>query len=101
MEKCCDLKGFLNFLILRLISKKNMSGEEIRRELEKRKGSKPSPGTIYPVLKTLKENKWIEEVKDNKKEKKYKITLKGKKELKNATRKFIALFFDVKEEFEK
>jgi len=35
MEKCCDMKGFLSFMVLRLISKQNMSGEEIRKEIER------------------------------------------------------------------
>jgi len=101
MEKCCDMKGFLSFMVLRLISKQNMSGEEIRKEIEKRKGTKPSPGTIYPVLKSLSKNGWIKEIKDSGKEKKYEITIKGKKELDIAIRKFVAMFGDMKEEFGK
>ena len=33
-----------------------MTGTEIALELKKRKGKKPSPGTIYPVLKYMKES---------------------------------------------
>ncbi len=95
------MKGFLSFLVLRLIMKNPMSGEEIRKELERRKGTKPSPGTIYPVLKALSENGWIGEMKDKRKEKKYKITLKGKKEVEIANKKFVAMFCDMGEEFEK
>ncbi|MEE9459013.1 MAG: PadR family transcriptional regulator, partial [Candidatus Bathyarchaeia archaeon] len=51
----CEMKGFLSFIIMWLVNKKHMSGAEIALELEKRKGSKPSPGTIYPVLKDLKD----------------------------------------------
>ena len=76
-----------------------MSGEDLRQELEKRKGRKPSPGTIYPVLKALSENSLIEEIQDGGKEKKYKITTSGKKELRIATKKFVAMFCDMKEEF--
>ncbi len=99
MKKCCNMKGFLSFLILRLISKQNISGEEIRCDIEKRKGSKPSCGTIYPVLKELKNNGWIEELDDSGKEKKYRITQTGKKELESAMRKFVAIFSDMKDEF--
>ena len=95
------MKGFLTFLVLKLIKKKNMSGEEIREELRRRKGSRPSPGTVYPVLKNLKTYGWIEEIKSKGKEKKYKITVKGKRELESATRKFVAIFCDMKEDFEK
>ena len=101
MKKCCDMRGFLTFLVLKLIKNKNMSGEELRKEFEKRKGSKPSPGTIYPVLKMLKENNFIEEIKEGAKEKKYKITNKGKKELDSAIKKFMSIFCDMKEEFDK
>ena len=66
MKECCEMKGFLSFMVLKLISKKNMSGDEIREELKKRRGSRPSPGTIYPALKGLKESGFIEEKKDGK-----------------------------------
>ena len=65
-ECCCDMRGFLSFLVLFLLSKKKMHGQEIARELEKRKGEKPSPGTIYPALKGLKEDGLIEEEKKGK-----------------------------------
>ena len=60
MQKCCDMRGFLSFLVLRLIKTQPRSGEDIRQELERRRGSRPSPGTIYPVLKSLSNNGWIE-----------------------------------------
>ena len=101
MEKCCDMRGFLTFTVLRLIGKKPMSGEELREELERRKGSRPSPGTIYPALKAMNESGWIEDVKSGSKEKKYKITATGRKELSAATKKFVAIFCDMREEFEK
>ena len=45
------MKGYLTYLILWNLSKNNMNGAEITREFEKRRGTKPSPGTIYPSLK--------------------------------------------------
>ena len=93
------MKGFLTFTVLRLISKKSMSGDEIRDELEKRKGTRPSPGTIYPVLKLLVEHEWIEECEKTGKEKKYSITPRGKKEVEAATERFVALFCDMREDF--
>ena len=101
MKECCDMRGFLTFIVLKLISKKNMSGEDIRKEMEKRKGTKPSPGTVYPVLKMLNENDFIEEVPNGGKTKKYKLTKKGKRELEVATRKFCEMFYDMKDEFGK
>lgn len=94
----CEMKGFLTFLVLRIIKKKPTSGEDIRQELEKRKGCKPSAGTVYPVLKYLKESGLIEETDEAGKEKKYVLTDKGKKELELATRKFMKMFADVFEE---
>src|SRR3989338_7847123 len=101
MEECCQMKGFLSFLVLKLISKKQMSGEEIRNDFKERKGTKPSPGTIYPVLKSLHNSGFIEEVKGKSKLKKYKITKKGQREIKAATKKFCMIFYDMKEEFGK
>ena len=95
------MKGFLTFIVLKLISNKEMSGDEIREELKKRKGTRPSPGTIYPVLKELSKNGFIEEVSKNTKEKKYKLTKAGKKELDSAIRKFCMLFHDMAHEFER
>ena len=101
MRKCCEMKGFLSFIVLKLISKNNLSGEEISEELEKRKGTKPSPGTIYPVLKALSENGFIEEIKGSGKMKKYKITKSGQKELNTATKKFCEIFYDMKDDFQR
>ncbi len=101
MKTCCDMRGFLTFIVLKLISKKNMSGEDIRQEIKKRKGTKPSPGTIYPVLKALNENRFIEEIKNSGKTKKYKLTKKGRKELAVATKKFCEIFYDMKDDFGK
>ena len=99
MGAYCDMRGFLSFLVLRLISKKPLSGEELREEIRKRKGAKPSAGTIYPVLKGLSACGLIKEVGGKGRLKKYRITRKGKKELDDATERFIAIFYDMKEEF--
>ena len=93
------MKGYLTFIVLKMISKQHMSGEDIRKELEKRKGTKPSPGTIYPVLKNLKNAQLIEEVKDDSKEKKYTLTLEGKRELRLSIKRFVDIFCDMREDF--
>jgi DNA-binding PadR family transcriptional regulator len=95
MKCCCEMKGFLSFLILWNLGKKSMSGAQLACELEKRKGSKPSPGTIYPVLKELKKNGAI--TCDSRKV--YSLTKKGKEELKNACGSFHSIFYDVAEMF--
>lgn len=101
MKNCCNMRGFLTFTALRLISKGPMSGDDLRRELERRKGSRPSPGTVYPVLKSMSANGWISEASSRGKEKKYRITASGRRELDAATEKFISMFCDMKEDFDK
>lgn len=90
----CDMRGFLSFLILFMLSKKSMHGQEIATELERRKGCKPSPGTIYPALKQLKENNLIKEKKEGKTII-YSLTNEGKKEFDKAKIQFCKTFSDV------
>jgi len=89
----CRMKGFLSFLILWLIKKKNMTGVEITEELKKRRGQRPSPGTIYPVLKRLKQDGLIT---DNEK-KCYSLTPKGEQELEQHIETFFDTFCDIDE----
>ena len=89
----CRMKGFLTFLILWLISKNKMTGAEITQELEKRRGHRPSPGTIYPVLKDLTKQNLLK-VDD---EKKYSLTNKGKQELETSLNTFFDTFCDIEE----
>ena len=77
-----------------MLSKKSMHGQEIALELEKRKGCKPSPGTIYPALKQLKENNLIKERKEGKTIA-YSLTQEGKKEFDKAKIQFCRTFSDV------
>ena len=102
MEKhFCEMKGFLSFQVLKMISKKPMSGQDLRQEFKERKGCVPSPGTIYPVLKSLKENRLIEEIKSTGKIKKYRLTKRGKNEVRITTERFLCIFSDLKEDFKK
>ncbi len=93
-EYCCDMRGMLSFLILFLLSKKPMHGQEIASELEKRKGCKPSPGTIYPALKSLKEDGLIKETKEGKTIT-YRLTKEGEEGFKEARKQFCRTFTDV------
>ena len=89
----CRSKGYLSFLILWLVGRKSMTGAEIALELEKRKGKKPSPGTIYPVLKNMKEKALLSI--DEKK--RYTLTGKGQKDLEEHLDAFIRTFYDIDE----
>jgi PadR family transcriptional regulator, regulatory protein PadR len=95
-DECCDMRGLLGFLILFLLSKKSMHGQDIANEIAKRKGEKPSPGTIYPALKSLKESGFLDEQKEGKTII-YTLTRKGKKALEIAKRKFASTFSEVLE----
>lgn len=89
----CEMKGMLSFMILWLVGKKNMTGAEIALEIQKRRGSKPSPGTIYPALKYLKEKKLLSVDKN----KRYSLSKKGEKELEALVNSFLGIFCDVNE----
>ena len=93
-DYCCDMRGMLTFLILFLLSKKDMHGQEIADELEKRKGCRPSPGTIYPALKDLKEEELIREKREGRIIT-YNLTPSGKKAMSAAKEKFCRAFTDV------
>lgn len=92
--ECCDMRGMLSFLILFLLSKKPMHGQTLAEEIGKRKGEKPSPGTIYPALKGLKEAGYIKEKKEGKTIT-YTLTPLGKKSLKLSKQVFARIFIGV------
>lgn len=89
------MRGFLSYLILWILSKKSMPGSQIAEELARRRGSKPSPGTIYPALKELKGKGLIKADKN----KVYSLTRKGEKDLNEACAFFTKAFFDAREMF--
>lgn len=90
----CDMRGLLTFQILFLLSKRPMHGEEIAKEIEKRRGEKPKAGTIYPALKELSANNLV---KSEKKGKiiVYSLTKEGKESLRHAMRYFVRSFGDM------
>ena len=97
---CCDMRGMLGFLILFLLSKEPMHGQALADEIAKRKGEKPSPGTIYPALKNLREAGFIKEEKEEDRNKDgktivYSLTPRGVGALKIAKRRFTRTFLGV------
>ena len=89
------MRGMLGFLILFLLSKKPMHGQELATEIANRTGEKKmSPGTIYPSLKSLREMGFITEEKVGKTIV-YSLTAGGDNALKIAKRKFVKTFFGV------
>ena len=93
-DECCDMRGMLSFLILFLLSKRKMSGQQLANELAKRKGARPSPGTIYPALKRLHNARLLKAEKKGK-EIVYSLTADGKHILKEAKKQFCLAFTGV------
>jgi len=91
------MRGMLSFYILWLLSKRPMNGQEISEELQKRRGSKPTPGTIYPALKELCRKELIQKGR-NGRETVYTLSTEGKAGLERACRYFISAFGEIFEE---
>jgi PadR family transcriptional regulator PadR len=94
---CCDMRGLLTFQILWELEKEEMNGQQIAEKISKRRGTKPTPGTIYPALKELKKEKLIKGRKEGR-QMIYSLTAAGKKGLADASRYFLQAFGDIAED---
>lgn len=94
---CCDMRGLLTFQILWELEKEDMNGQQIAEKIAKRRGTKPTPGTIYPALKELKKEKLIKGKKVGR-QILYCLTEKGEKGLADASRYFLQAFGDIAED---
>ncbi len=94
---CCDMRGFLTFQILWELGKEHLNGQQIAEKISKRRGSKPTPGTIYPALKDLKERGLIEGVKEGN-QVIYHLTDGGQQGRVEAAKYFYQAFGDIVEE---
>lgn len=91
-DECgCDMRGLLSFLLLFFLSRRKMSGADISAEIEKRKGCRLSPGTLYPALKLLRKKGFISEKKRGR-NCIYMLTKNGRSTFKIARKKFIIEF---------
>lgn len=74
--------GHLKLLVLRILSKQELSGYAIIKHIEQETGFwKPSPGSMFPLLQKLEGEGFIGHVKE-KMRNAYSITPKGKQHLK-------------------
>jgi DNA-binding PadR family transcriptional regulator len=73
--------GYLEVLVLGELEAESRTGYELMALLEKKLGSRPSPGSIYPLLKRMFLEKLISITVDGRK-KTYSLTSLGKKVLK-------------------
>ncbi len=93
-EDMCDMRGMLSFMILWLLSNRPMYGQELATEIEKRKGEKPNPGTIYPALKDLTNHGLIKSHSEGRNIV-YHLTEKGQTTLSKAVEYFKHVFGDI------
>jgi DNA-binding PadR family transcriptional regulator len=98
LPDCCDMRGMLSFQLLWLLSKGSMNGQELSNELGKRRGSKPTPGTIYPALKELRE-KGLVTMERKGRATIYTLTAEGDQGLDQACRYFCNAFGDIFQAF--
>lgn len=88
------MKGSTVILILNLLDIKAMYGYEMTKEIEKSSGGLFSlkEGTLYPILHTLEIKKWVEsywEEEAGRKRKYYRITDKGRLQLKQKKQEWV------------
>ena len=91
---CCDMRGLLSFTILWLLTKRDMYGQELGEEIARRKGTRPSPGTIYPALKELEEAELIEARREGRR-KVYSLTRSGREGIKKACTYFCRAYGEI------
>jgi DNA-binding PadR family transcriptional regulator len=71
-------KGFLKFIVLKMIKDHPSHGYDIIHEIEKKSRGNwlPSPGSVYPVLEYLESKGYIS-MEETERKKVYSITAKG------------------------
>jgi DNA-binding PadR family transcriptional regulator len=94
---CCDMRGLLSFLILWILSRKPMNGQQISEEIAKRRGAKPTPGTLYPALRELR-TKELVKMERKGRQTIYTLSRKGTEGLRRACEYFCYAFGEIFEE---
>ena len=95
---CCDMRGMLSFMMLWLLLKKEMYGQEIAEEIGSRRGTKPSPGTLYPALKDLESKGLISSRLEGRK-RLYSLTEEGRRGATEACEYFCRAYGDIFQQF--
>ena len=91
---CCDMRGMLSFMLLWLLCKQPMYGQQLAEEIAKRRGEKPNPGTIYPALKDLQKRGLIQMRSEGRKTI-YALTREGRTGVVEASEYFCQVFGEV------
>ena len=91
------MRGMLAFQILWELRNGPLNGQQIANLIPQRRGTKPTPGTIYPALDKLKKDGLLNPEKDGR-QVIYSLTESGIKGLGDAARYFNQAFGDIAEE---
>ena len=75
------IRGNLKVLVLKALNKNPLSGYALMKYVEDKIGTKPSPGSMYPLLDDLTKESFVTCKKDGRK-KIYSLTKAGKEHLK-------------------
>jgi DNA-binding PadR family transcriptional regulator len=75
-----NVQGFLKICVLTELKRQKRTGYELMNQISEAVGNKPSPGSMYPLLKDLKEKKLILSKKDGRKIV-YSLSAKGRKNI--------------------
>jgi PadR family transcriptional regulator PadR len=95
---CCDMRGMLSFMVLWLLLKRDMYGQEIAEEMWRRRGTRPNPGTIYPALSELEARGLVTSRQDGRR-KVYSLTEEGRAGAVEACEYFCRAYGDIFDEF--
>ncbi|RLI07953.1 PadR family transcriptional regulator [Candidatus Bathyarchaeota archaeon] len=95
---CCDMRGLLSFTILWLLTKRDMYGQELADELERRRGTRPNPGTLYPALMELEKSGLVRSRREGRR-KVYHLTEEGREGAIRACEYFCRAYGDIFKEF--
>lgn len=93
------MRGLLSFSILWLLLKKDMYGQEMADELDRMRGTKPTPGTLYPALGELESSGMVVWRKKGRK-KIYSLTEDGRRGALEACQYFCSAYGGIFREFE-
>ena len=74
------IRGFLKIVVLKALAEGPKSGYSLMKFVEEKTGSKPSPGSMYPLLDVLK-NESLVSVKSVGRTNEFSLTAEGKQKL--------------------
>ncbi len=80
------ITGHLKILTLKFLNKEPLSGYSLMKKIKDATGKMPSPGSIYPMLEILLEERLVE-FKQDRRKKIYYLTKKGKLKIRQLKKK--------------